>query len=256
MLIDSHTHLYLDEFKDDNSGRFAVERALEVGVGRFMFPNVDLSTVGPMNELAGAFPGVIDMAIGLHPTEVRHDWRKAFDFIADEAQTGKYRAIGEVGIDYYWDKEYAEEQKDAFEAQCRLAVGLKLPVIIHCREGLEAVLEVFGRLNIIPKCVFHSFGGSEADVERIRDYGDFYFGINGIVTFKNSKLKEVLPVIGVDRILLETDSPYLAPVPLRGRRNESAYLVHTAAYVAQAFGMSLDEISETTTRNYLQFINE
>lgn len=259
MLTDSHTHLYLEEFStegDFEGNVAAVDRAIEAGVGRMMLPNVDLSTIGPMKELARRRPGVLDIAIGLHPTEVRSDWRDALNVIEAEAATGAYKAIGEIGIDYYWDKDFTSEQVEAFDRQCRLAEELGLPVLIHCREGLSTVLELFDSLGKVPRGVFHSFGGTADDVEAIRRRGDFYFGINGIVTFKNSRLRDVLPAIGLDRILLETDSPYLAPVPMRGRRNESAYIVHIAEYVARVFGVTVDEVARITSSNYDTLINK
>ena len=254
MLIDSHTHLYLDEFAPDNTQ--AVDRALEAGVGRLMFPNVDLSTIRPMKQLAAIYPDTIDMAMGLHPTEVRDDWESVLETIEEELTTGLYKGIGEIGIDLYWDKTYREQQLQAFERQCEMALRDNLPVIIHCREGLDETLEVLqGFKAQVPSGVFHSFGGTIDDVERIRKVGDFYFGINGIVTFKNSKLKEVLPAIGLDRMLLETDSPYLAPVPMRGRRNESAFMIHTAHYVAAALGVSFENVEKSTTANYFNLFN-
>ena len=151
-------------------------------------------------------------------------------------------AIGEIGIDLYWDKTYRKQQREVFARQVEWATARDLPVIIHCRDGLDDVLDVLSSAGRVPRGVFHSFGGNAEDVGRIRHIGDFYFGINGIVTFKNSRLREVLLVIGADRLLLETDAPYLAPVPHRGKRNESAFIVHTAAYVADTLGVSLDEI--------------
>lgn len=248
MLVDSHTHLYLDEFAP--SPRAAVQRAIDAGVGHMMFPNVDTHTIAPMKELASSFPRVIDMAMGLHPTEVNQSWKSDVDTVVNEINTGCYKAVGEIGIDLYWDRTYLEEQSEAFDIQCRLAAKLDLPVIIHCREGLDVILEIFDTLDVIPRGVFHSFSGSAEDVDLIRQRGDFYFGINGIVTFKNSKLSSVLPVIGIDRLLLETDSPYLAPVPMRGKRNESAYLVHTARFTANALGVDMIELERVTTDNY------
>ena len=248
MLIDSHTHLYLDDFKGEKNE--VIERAIAGGVGHFMFPNVDLSTIEPMKELAGRYTDRVDMAMGLHPTEVNAEYEAALTTIENEARNGMYKAIGEIGIDLYWDKTYISQQKEVFKRQCQLACELNLPVIIHCREGLAEILEVFDSMEQVPRGVFHSFGGTEQDVCRIRKRGDFYFGINGIVTFKNAKIKEVLPVIGVDRLLLETDSPYLAPVPKRGKRNESSYMIHTAGYVADVLGITTEQLAEITTRNY------
>lgn len=248
MLIDTHTHLYLEEFAD-GEGAAAVRRALDAGVGKMIFPNVDRSTVEPMQALHSLFPDCTYMAIGLHPTEVDgSDPESQLSFLTDALiGTDRFVAIGEIGIDLYWDKTFREQQMQVFERQMQLAASLGLPAIIHGREGLDEILEVIDGLPAIPQAVFHSFGGSEADVERIRRRGDFYFGINGIVTFKNSSLRNVLPSIGIDRLLLETDSPYLTPVPHRGRRNESAYIIHTAAHVAASLGITTDVLASSTT---------
>lgn len=250
MLIDTHTHLYLENFNPDGGGHEAVLRALAAGVGHMIFPNVDLSTIEPMEALADSFPAAVSCAMGLHPTEVGADWQETLAKIEEKFSRGtrRYVAVGEVGIDLYWDTTFRAEQMLAFERQCRLAAEYGLPVIIHCREGLAETLEVLRAVAPV-QAVFHSFGGTVEDVEAIRAVGDFYFGINGIVTFKNSGLREVLPVIGLDRLLLETDSPYLAPVPKRGRRNESAYLPYICAFIAQAMGRSAETIAAATTTN-------
>lgn len=253
-MIDTHTHLYLPEFDGDGGGRAAVERALAAGVTAMVFPNVDHSSVGPMRELAAQFPGVAAMAMGLHPTEVRDNWREELDFHTAEllSHADQYVAVGEIGIDLYWDQTFAREQMQVLDRQLSLAEQLGKPVIIHCREGLDETLEVFeGHPDV--RAVFHSFGGTEADVERIRRHGDHMFGINGIVTFKNSKLRDVLPAIGLDRILTETDAPYLAPVPHRGKRNESAYIVETGKAIAAALGVEFDEMDTATTNNAKEF---
>jgi len=247
MIIDTHTHLYLSEFDNPSD---AVIRALNAGVGHLIFPNVDLGTIAPMKELHNAFSAKTSLAMGLHPTEITEFWEKDLERIKTELDSGaKYVAIGEIGIDLYWDKQFREEQMKAFRAQCEWAVERDLPVIIHCRDGLDEILEVFDSMARVPAGVFHSFGGTSEDVEKIRRRGDFYFGINGIVTFKNSKLRDTLPSIGADRLLLETDSPYLAPAPHRGKRNESAFIIHTAAYVASHLGMDIDVLSTITTAN-------
>lgn len=248
-MIDTHTHLYLPEFDTDGSGTAAVDRALAAGVSQMIFPNVDASSVGRLETLAAKYPDRVFRAMGLHPTEVGPTWEADLDSIMRRlTPDAGYVAVGEVGIDLYWDRTYRAEQMEVFDRQAVRAGELRLPLIIHCREGLGETLEVLARHPEVP-AVFHSFGGTAADVAAIRSIGDYYFGINGIVTFKNSKLGEVLPVIGHDRLLLETDSPYLAPVPRRGRRNESAYLPYTAAFVADALGISVAEIDRITTAN-------
>lgn len=248
--IDTHTHLYLPEFNDgDLTGKDAVTRAVEAGVDRMIFPNVDQETVEPMLSLAAQFPENISVAMGLHPTEVADDWRDVLSQIESYFQPGsKYVAVGEIGIDLYWEKKYIDQQMQVFERQVSKAIDLGLPVIIHCRDGLSQTLEVLqGFKNI--KGVFHSFGGDCSDVEAIRRVGDFYFGINGIVTFKNSNLRNVLPAIELERILLETDSPYLAPVPNRGKRNESAYIPVIAEHVASSLGVDIGYVADLTTKN-------
>lgn len=250
MIIDTHTHLYLPEFDGDEGSLATVRRAVEAGVGKMIFPNVDLTTVEPMKQLHRAAPDVTYMAMGFHPTEVNEQWRDSLAQIRAEldAAPSDYVAIGEIGMDLYWDKTFADEQMQALEAQMQWARERGLPVILHCRDGLDQMLEVLQEFPAA-RGVMHSFGGTIQDVERIRRVGDYYFGINGIVTFKNSKLHEVLPAIGMDRMLVETDSPYLAPVPHRGKRNESAYIVHTVARIAQSLSLTDEKVADVTTAN-------
>ena len=250
MLIDTHTHLYLPEFDGDEGPLATVRRAVEAGVGKMIFPNVDLTTVEPMKRLHRAAPDVTYMAMGFHPTEVNERWRNSLAQIRAELDSAPsdYVAIGEIGIDLYWDKTFADEQMQALEVQMQWACERDLPVILHCREGLDQMLEVLQEFPAV-RGVMHSFGGTIQDVERIRRVGDYYFGINGIVTFKNSGLQEVLPAIGPDRMLVETDSPYLAPVPNRGKRNESAYIVHTVARIAQSLMLTDEKVADVTTAN-------
>lgn len=250
MLIDTHTHLYLSDFDADGYGQDAVRRALDAGVGHMIFPNVDLDTVEPMKRLHAAFPQSTSMAMGLHPTEVRESWREDLARVKAEFDSSdtRYVAVGEVGIDLYWDKTFEQQQMQVLEQQMQWAADASLPVIIHCREGLSQVLEV---LQAFPEAqgVMHSFGGTPLDVERVRRIVDFYFGINGIVTFKNCSVRDSLPSIGLSRLLLETDAPYLAPVPHRGRRNESAYLVHTAGHIAHSMSLPPETVAVETTAN-------
>lgn len=245
MIVDTHTHLYLDEFQPTSAD--AVRRAIDAGVGKMIIPNVDCSTIKPMKQLQSAFPQHVAMAMGLHPTDVGENWENDLAVIYEELQSADYVAVGEIGIDMYWDKTFRNQQMEVFARQIQWATERSLPIIIHCRDGLDEVLDVLDSVEKMPVGVFHSFGGTVEDVERIRQRGDFFFGINGIVTFKNSKLREVLPAIGLNRILLETDAPYLAPVPHRGKRNESAYIIHTAAYIADLFGVPLSEVENITT---------
>ena len=253
-MIDSHSHIYLEEFDADRSD--VVARARQAGVRHLVLPNVDLDTVEPMMALHRAFPAYTSVAMGLHPTSVGENFRSDLAAVKAIFDRGGFVAVGEVGIDLYWDKTYRNEQIEVFDEQLRWAERTCLPVIIHCREGLDEILWTFDNYGgTLPKCVFHSFGGTVDDVEAIRRRGDFLFGINGIVTFKNSKLGDVLPAIGLDRILLETDCPYLTPVPFRGRRNESAYIPYIAAKIAELLGTTTDEVSARTDANAQRFFD-
>lgn len=259
-MTDTHTHIYM--FERDGEPSAAVERALAAGVGRMILPGVDLQSVVPMKHLASLFPDSLQMAMGLHPTELGDDWRSHLKAIAEAMLGSEIVAIGEVGVDYHWDASNKQAQREAFVAQILLAAELNLPVIIHSRDALEDTLkcieEAKGRLSKsasgetvdMPTLIFHSFTGSPDDVKRIREVCDPYFGINGVVTFKNAgELCAAIPEIGLDRIILETDSPYLAPVPHRGRRNESAYLPAIRDKVAQLLSATPEHCEMLTDRN-------
>lgn len=248
MFTDTHTHPYYSEDADG-----FIQRALNANVDRMIMPNVDVSSIEPMKELAGKYPENIRMAMGLHPTEVKENGEEELSKILEELESGtEYAAVGEVGIDLYWDKTFKDLQMKVFNAQLSAAERLNLPVIIHCREGLDETLEVLSAHGNV-RAVFHSFGGTRADVERILKLNDrYYFGINGIVTFKNSNLRSVIPSIPKERVLLETDSPYLAPVPYRGKRNESAYLPYIAQTTADCYNMPLEELAALTRQNSIR----
>lgn len=249
MIVDTHTHLYLPEFDSDGGGRSAVERALAAGIGQMIFPNVDCSTIAPMKALHSEFPDSTSMAMGLHPTEIGENWSDRLDQVEAELRgSERYVAVGEIGMDLYWDKTFEREQMLAFERQMKWAQELDLPVIIHCRDAQPQLLEVLQGFRS-SRGVMHSFGGAPEDVDSIRKVVDYYFGVNGIVTFKNSKLRETLPAIGPERLLVETDSPYLAPMPHRGRRNESAYIINTVGHIAESLGRNVEAISDETTQN-------
>lgn len=246
-IFDTHTHLYESDFDEDGGGEAAVRRALDADVAAMLMPNVDLASVAPLRRLQEAFPERVFAAMGLHPTEVGDSWRDDVAAVLAELRPDDV-AVGEVGVDLYWDKSRREQQMQALEVQARHALAADLPLVIHCREALDETLEVLEGVRGV-RGVMHSFGGTPDDVDEVRRRlgDDWYFGINGIVTFKNSRLREVLPAIGLDRILLETDSPYLAPVPRRGKRNESAFLPFVAAHVADSLGVSVAEVDAATT---------
>ncbi len=249
MFVDTHTHIYMSEFPDPAA---EVRKALEARVGKLVFPGTLPTDFETRKRLADQFPGCVYLGAGVHPTEMSAD--PDADLAAVEAELrqnrDRYVAVGEIGIDLYWDTSRRDEQLRVFRRQCELALELDLPIIIHCREGLDDVLSVLGSLPAVPRGVFHSFTGTADDVARIRRLSpDFYFGINGIVTFKNARIREVIPAIGLDKILLETDSPWLAPVPHRGKQNTSAYIPDIARHIAESTATPLETIAEVTSRN-------
>lgn len=252
MFVDTHTHIYMAEVPDPAA---EIRAAIEAGVTKMVFPGTEPSDFEARKALATEFPANVFLGIGVHPTEFGPD--PEADLAAVEAELranpAKYVAVGEIGIDLYWDASRREEQREVFRRQCLMALDANLPVIIHCREGLDDTLDVLGSLPAVPGGVFHSFTGTVEDVARIRGLSpDFYFGINGIVTFKNSRLRDTLAEIGLDRILLETDAPWLAPVPRRGQRNTSAYIPHIARHIADHLGIPVETVADITTRNASQ----
>lgn len=250
-MIDTHTHLYMEDYEE--GGAEAVERAVKEGVDMMVLPCVDLDSIAPMESLHARYPENTRLAMGLHPTELGDDPDAALDKMEKmlEENPGKYVAIGETGIDFHWDSSNAEEQKRAFSRQYDWAVRYNLPLIIHCREGVDAALEVIGsKEGEQPKMIFHSFTSDPSDVKRIREVCDPYFGINGVVTFKNAQsVRDAVREIGLDRIVLETDAPFLSPVPHRGERNESAYLPHVRDKIAEVLEITPVEVDLRTTAN-------
>lgn len=247
-MIDTHTHLYLPEFPD--GGDEQVRNAIDAGVTHLVFPNVDRDTISPMLALHNRFPENTSVAMGLHPTEVKDNWKVVVDDMQKLLVEGGFVAVGEVGMDLYWDKTYRAEQMLAFAEQLCIAESMSLPVIIHCREALDETLDVIKSVRPTVRLIFHSFTGTPDEVRKIRKLCDPMFGINGVVTFKNAgSIRDSLSIIGIDRILLETDSPYLAPVPNRGKRNDSSNMPYICAKVAETLGMTVEEIDSATSAN-------
>jgi TatD DNase family protein len=250
MYTDSHTHLYLEAFKEDREQMIA--RALEAGVRYMFLPNIDSSSIGAMFSLVDNYPSHCFPMMGLHPTSVKENYREELEIIEAHLDQKKYIAIGESGIDLYWDTSFATQQEEAFRIQIRWARERKLPLVIHARESFQEIFRILddaGGPDLTG--VFHSFTGTREELQKALSY-NFMIGINGIVTFKNSRLDQVLGDIPRDRILLETDAPFLAPVPYRGKRNESSYLLKTAAKVAEIYKVTPEEVGKMTTRNALQ----
>jgi TatD DNase family protein len=245
-LIDTHTHLYLPEFEDDRTE--VVRNAIAAGIQKMFLPNIDRETITPMLKLSEQFPHHCYPMIGLHPTSVKEQWQETFEMMEDRSKEMNFIAIGEIGIDLYWEKKYKKLQQEAFAKQIQLALDRGLPVVIHSRESLAEIFEVLKEFRTLPAGVFHSFTGTRDQAEKIVDMG-FLLGIGGIVTFKNSSLKDEIRPLGPDRILLETDAPFLAPVPRRGKRNESKYLIYIADFLGELFGIPTEKIAEITTDN-------
>jgi len=247
-MIDTHCHLYGEEFDDDRAA--VVERAVAAGVTQMILANEGMNSLERLHAMHDAYPTLTSITIGLHPEEVNADAAAVLAAMRPLIDQRRYVAIGEIGIDLYWDKTWREQQLEALDTQLRWCLELDLPFIIHCREGFDECLWVLDNLGCTPPPgVFHCFGGTAETVEQLRRRGDFYYGVGGTVTFKKSRVHEVLPVIGLDRIVLETDAPYLAPVPHRGTRNESSFITATCACVAQWLNLTPEQVEQATDHN-------
>ncbi len=252
-LTDTHSHIYLEEFDDDRD--IVVQNAIKQGVNNIFLPNIDSSSVKDMNNLVEKYPNNFYPMIGLHPTSVEDDYEKELNIVEQELKTKKYYGIGEIGLDYYWDTTFKNEQIKAFEHQLHLAMSNNLPAIIHIREAFDDVLKIIQKPEYKELYgIFHCFTGNEKQAKIITDNG-FMLGIGGIVTFKNAGLDKIIEKISVNNIVLETDSPYLAPVPKRGKRNESAYIYYVAKKISEIKNISIQEIANMTTKNAEKIFN-
>ena len=245
--VDTHTHVYDHQFSLDCNE--AVQRALDAGVGMMLLPNVDASTIAPMLQLHEQFPDCTRVMMGLQPEEVKEDYKQMLTQMEKELARGIYVGVGEVGLDFYWDSTFEKEQLDAFETQLDWARQLHLPLSIHCRNAFDKMVKILehkqdGGLHGI----MHCFTGIEDEARVYLDLG-FHLGLGGVTTYKNCGLKDYLPNLPLDRIVLETDAPYLAPVPCRGKRNEPAFLVHTAQKIAEILHIPVEELAAATTAN-------
>lgn len=244
---DTHAHLYDEAFISEEDQ--AVERAVRAGVTRMILPDIDSQTREAMFSLADRHEGKLFPCLGLHPTSIGADWEKELEAL-EGWLSRKIYAIGEIGMDCYWSKEFIKEQQEALRIQLELADRLDLPVIIHSRESTELIINVLKEcrhLNL--RGVFHAYSGSIETYRQIERLGDWYIGIGGVLTYKKASIAETVRDIPLDRILLETDCPYLTPVPFRGKRNESSYIPHIAARLSEILGKGIEEIAETTTAN-------
>jgi TatD DNase family protein len=248
MFIDTHTHLYSSQFDEDRIE--VIERAINLGVEKLLLPNIDRDSVDKMFALQQRFPKNCYPMIGLHPCSVGENWKDELLFLKGHLDSTKCIAVGEIGIDLYWDKTYQKEQEYAFIEQVNWAKSLNLPIVIHARDSFPQIFSLLDEVNDDQlRGVFHCFTGTEEDVLKIRSYGGFMFGIGGVLTFKKSGLDVVVKQIPLNEIILETDSPYLAPTPHRGKRNESGYLPLIADKLSDIFEVSEKEIARITTDN-------
>ena len=249
--IDTHTHLFVEEFDEDRE--LAVTRAKEAGVTRMFMPNIDDTTIDALLSLCDKYEGCYPL-IGFHPTSVDADWEKRLAVVEKAFRSEHpYYGIGEVGLDFYWDDTYRKEQMKVFDIQINWALEADLPLIIHSRNAQKELLQAMEPYrNTSLRGIFHSFGGNDEEAGELLEYTNFMLGINGILTFKKSTLPGVLKQVPLERLVLETDSPYLAPVPHRGKRNESAFMVETARRLSDVYGVDFSEISAKTTENALK----
>ncbi len=253
IFIDSHTHLYLENF--DNDREQVIENAIDSGTKYMLLPAIDKSTFEQMQSLSTLFPKNCFPMIGVHPTSVKENYQEEISLVEEELEKGGYCAIGEIGIDLYWDKSFAEQQKIAFRHQLKLAKKYNMAVAIHTRDSFDDVYKIVkeeqdGNL----KGVFHCFVGSPDEAKKIIDL-NFFMGIGGVVTFKNSGLDKTVKDIALESILLETDSPFLTPTPFRGKRNESAYIKLIAQKIADIKDVEIEKVAEITTSNCINLFN-
>lgn len=247
IITDTHTHLYSESFDTDRNE--VIDRAIENGITRFFIPSIDSSYIESMYDLEKQYPEHIFLMAGLHPTHVKNDYKNELSIIVRQLEQRSFFAIGEIGIDLYWDKTMLREQQDAFRFQIQLAKKYSLPIVIHCRDAFNEVFEVLeleksDDLNGI----FHCFTGTLEQAKKAISY-NMKLGIGGVVTFKNGKIDQYLSKIPISEIVLETDAPYLSPTPFRGKRNESAYLLHILEKVASIYKLERDVIARITTQN-------
>jgi len=248
-MIDTHTHLYLDQFDDDRTE--VVEKAIQNGIDKLLLPNIDLESITGMNALVKQYPNNCFAMMGLHPCSVNADYKSVLTQMKTVLDTNSnYIAIGEIGMDLYWDKTYINEQADALKIQIEWAKEMKLPIVIHVRDAFDEIFEVIDALNDDDLTgVFHCFTGNLDQANHILNYGGFKLGLGGVLTFKNSGLDKIVSQIDMQHLVLETDSPYLAPTPHRGKRNESSYVNLVAQKLADIKNLSIQKIDEITTQN-------
>ena len=246
--IDTHSHLYAAEFAEDIEE--VINRSKAVGISKIFLPNVDVESIAPLKKLTASDPDFFYPMMGLHPCSVKENYEEELNTIKKEIFENKYLAVGEIGIDLFWDKSFIAQQKLAFIEQINWAKELKLPIVIHARDSFDQLFEILDTVHTNQlKGIFHCFTGTIHQAEKIIEYGTFKLGIGGVVTYKNSGLDKTLEAIGLEHLVLETDAPYLAPQPFRGKRNESMYLEIIAKKIAEILQVDVKEIAEVTNKN-------
>ncbi len=246
-LIDTHTHLFLSEFAEDRD--LVIYRAEQLGVTTFLMPNVDESTLSDMLNVANTYSGKCLPMIGLHPTSVNRQTNISLDWVYKGLESGEFIAVGEIGMDLYWDKSFRSEQEQVFRVQLSFAREFDLPVVIHSRDSMPEILEILASEPEVPcRGVFHCFSGTIDEAKWAIDHG-YYLGIGGPYTYKKSNLPELISEVGLNSVILETDSPYLPPVPHRGKRNESSYVRLVAEAISQHEAISVEEVAAITSKN-------
>jgi len=250
ILTDTHTHLYSEAFDNDRDAM--MQRAMDAGVERFFVPAIDSTYVQRMYDLEKNYPDHVFLMMGLHPTHVKDNYEEELSFVEQQFKQRKFCAVGEIGIDLYWDKSFLRQQQDAFIRQIRLAKTYQLPIVIHCRESFDEIFELLDQEKGDELYgIFHCFTGTIEQAEKAIGY-NMKLGIGGVVTFKNGKIDRYLNQIDLEHIVLETDAPYLAPVPYRGKRNESSYIINVLDKLSEVYGSSKEEIAKITTNNSKQ----
>ena len=248
MIIDTHSHVFDEKFEDDIEN--VISRSKAVGVCRILLPNIDIESIEKVNNLADAYTEYCLPMMGLHPTSVTENWKDDLELIKRQFDQRKYIAVGEIGLDLYWDKSFKEQQEAAFEEQLRWSVEYNLPVSIHCREAIMesiACLKKVGAEKL--RGIFHSFGGSKDELKEVLKLENFLVGINGTVTYKNSSLPEILKGTNLSKLVVETDAPYLPPVPYRGKRNEPSYTTCIIEKLSDIYSIPPTEVEQITTKN-------
>ncbi|KAF5061885.1 putative metal-dependent hydrolase YcfH [anaerobic digester metagenome] len=247
IFTDTHTHLYLEEFDQDR--REVMEKASGAGVKYMMLPNIDSTSISTMLALADEFPGNCFPMMGLHPTSVKENFRDELAIVEEQLQERKFYGIGECGIDLYWDKTFAKEQEYVFRHHIELALSYNLPLIVHIRESFNEVIRILRDVNKPDlRGIFHCFSGSPEQAKQATGLG-FSLGLGGVITFKNNRMQETLKHVDLKHLVLETDAPFLAPMPYRGKRNDPSYIPLIAEKVAEIKGISVEEVARNTTEN-------